>query len=79
MNKEEAIAFFRGTELTFDGYYKFVFNYSGYKDGKTVSVSYGGDSSEIYREEFGPTELFTDSGFEYFSAQENNRYVFSEN
>jgi hypothetical protein len=82
MNKEEALNFFNGTQLDFVGYYKYRFNYSGIKDGMIIEVSYGGDSSEIYREEYGPTEIFYDSGFEYFKAPiagESKKYNFSEN
>lgn len=82
MNKEEALKFFRGTELEFVSYYKYRFNYTGMKDGILIEVSYGGDSSEIYREEFGPTEVFYDSGFEYFKpsvTEEIKKYIFSEN
>jgi len=59
MTREEALEFFKGVILTFDMYYKYKFTYSGEKEGKRVMVTYGGDSSEIYRTEFGPTEIFS--------------------
>jgi len=42
MNKQEALKFFEGISLNFNSYYKYEFNYSGEKDGKKVSVYFGG-------------------------------------
>ena len=84
MNKQEALKFFSNTELKFVGYFKFVFTYEGEKDGIKIIVNYGGDSSEIYREEFAPIEQFNDIDFEYFQVLKSNKndnllYQFSEN
>jgi len=84
MNKQEALKFFSNTELKFVGYFKHVFTYEGEKDGIKVLVNFGGDSSDIYREEFAPVESFYDVGFEYFQVLKSNKndnllYQFSEN
>jgi hypothetical protein len=82
MNEQEALEFFDGVELTFLYYYKFVFTYEGEKDGNLISVYYGG--CDIYRDEFGPTEKFSDINFSVFSVIESSKdgkpvYEFYEN
>jgi hypothetical protein len=82
MNKEEALKFFEGVELTFSNYYKFVFTYEGEKDGNLITVDYGG--CDIYRDEFGPTQKFWNIGFGYFKVIESGKdgkpvYQFYEN
>ena len=59
MTRLEALAFFAGVELSFVNYYKYQFHYEGQKDNKDVLVTFGGNSSDIYKEEFGPTETFS--------------------
>jgi hypothetical protein len=52
MNKEEAKQFYESSErpdLLFDSYYKYEFAFVGENDVMKLSVSYGGDSSDIYR------------------------------
>ena len=51
LTEEEFIDKYSEVEVTFDSYYKYAFTYVGYTepDGLQVEVSYGGDSSQIYR------------------------------
>lgn len=73
MNQKEAQEFFDGVTLNFQSYYKFTFTYSGEKDNKLVEVHFGGDSNDIYRTEFGPTEMFDKNfDFEYMSVSERD-------
>jgi len=82
MNKQEALKFFEGINLNFNSYYKYEFNYIGEKEGKKISVCFGG-TEDVYREIYTPVEIFRDIDFEYFNVMEdeNNNiiYIFSEN
>lgn len=51
LTTEEFIEKYSEVEVTFDSYYKYAFTYVGYTepDGLQIEVSYGGDSSQIYR------------------------------
>ena len=52
MNKEQAQQFYDSSpkpELQFSRYYKYTFDFVGENDAKKLSVSYGGNSDDIYR------------------------------
>lgn len=52
MNKIEFMEKYKDVEFTFASYYKYTFTFEGVtEDGKTVVLSCGGDSSDIYRYE----------------------------
>lgn len=50
MTIEELIEKYGDVELKFDSYYKYRFTFSGKApDGKIISWTYGGNSSDIYK------------------------------
>lgn len=52
MTREEFYAKYGEVEVVFTSYYKFTFNYGAIlADNRRLSVSYGGNSDEIYRHE----------------------------
>jgi len=76
MTKEEAIEFFKGTDLHFQDYYKYTFNYAGVKNDKVIKVSFGGGVGDnIYRTSFYPVERFTVYDSSDFYYDEYDDYV----
>ena len=82
MNQEQALKFFKGTELEFTEYYKYQFIYTGEKEGKVIIVSFGGDQNSIYKSHFTPKIKFdVDEEFEYMYNKEidgKDTYTFSD-
>ena len=52
MTKNEFMEKYKDVEFTFSRYYKYTFTFEGVtEDGKTIILSCGGDTNEIYRYE----------------------------
>jgi len=53
LSEDEFLEKYAEVEVTFESYYKYAFKYVGYTDpgpdGLRIEVSYGGETSQIYR------------------------------
>lgn len=49
MTKEQMLEKYGEVEVSFDSYYKYTFYFTGEHEGKTIDVSVGGDSDDIYK------------------------------
>lgn len=62
ITQEEFLEKYADVVVTFDHYYKFCFEFVGYTsndiDGLQITVSYGGNASDIYRFELNDGDTF---------------------
>jgi hypothetical protein len=60
MSREEFYDKYGSVQVAFISYYKFTFTYAAtLPDGKQLTVSYGGNSDQIYRHEVSPDRVET--------------------
>lgn len=52
MSREEFYEKYKGVDFKLNGYYKYTFTFIGDYNGEVVTVGVGGNSDDIYREEF---------------------------
>lgn len=69
MTRQEFYAKYGEVKVKFSSYYKYTFNYSAeLPDGKILSVSYGGESSQIYRHDVSADSVETVAKLEPYAG-----------
>ena len=82
LSEEQVNELFKDCQLQFSSYYKYSFSFAGSLPEKnlTISVSYGGDSYDIYRYEVTRNKLVPFEGcskWNYVQVQEGTEDIFS--